>query len=106
MKTETPKALQVRIFVGAILSPEIGMQLNQSALWKQSTIQNVSEDSHLIKIPYHGKEFIGYYLPSVSTSVRALHEIEKKIQERIKFYCPGLAAHQLKVFTFPQVFIP
>jgi len=105
MTNDPCKELQVKLFVGVNLSTEISMQLMQSILWKQSTILGPNSENELIKIPFQSKDYIGRYLPSFCTSLKELKEIEQIIQDKIKDYCPGLAAHQLKVYTFPQVFI-
>jgi hypothetical protein len=102
---EIPSKVTTKLFAGFRISSEIRMHLNQSIQWKHATLLTASMPFSLQRIPYQGKEYLGFYLKSHRLTVKELREFQDMIKQEVNQYCPDLEVETMTVFIFPQVFI-
>jgi len=102
-KQELETGINFRLFAGCLMTSELRMQLNQSSLWKQAKIAPSLQD--LIETHFQEKDFIGLFLQSDKIQLEELRQIEKKISQVLKTYCPQFPSEKIKILVFSQVFI-
>ncbi|KIC74290.1 hypothetical protein DB42_BH00240 [Neochlamydia sp. EPS4] len=96
--------VNLKIFIGCLITSELRMHLNQSLLWKQNKIAP-ELNSALREIHFQDKDYIGIYPTTDKISLMALKEIEKEILQLLTTYCPLLPTEKIKILIFSQVFI-
>ncbi len=92
-----------KLFAGFLLNPEIKMLLNLSREWKQASF--TKNEGRLSEAHYQGKDYLGFYLSPEKITLVQLKELETQVRTRLKSYCPGLDADEIKMYIFPQVFV-
>jgi hypothetical protein len=97
--------LTYRIFIGCLLTSEIRMHLNQSKFWRQISILPTDNEKELIEVRHQSKDYLGRYLTQEKILISDLDQTAIAIRTRLQDYCPGYAAHSIKICVFGQVFI-
>ena len=103
MNTATENRIDVKLFIGCLLTSEIRLYLLQNIAWKQAKID--PSNHPLLEIQHEGKEYLGMYLPSRSASLKELKKIEEETLAAISSFCPQLNQGPVKLYVFPQLFI-
>lgn len=104
MLNTTPK-VSTRIFVGFLITAELKMHLNLSIKWKHANILGKKSKDILQEVHFHGKDFIGLYVPDTKLTVSSLLEYEKNIKQQLHTFCPKVEIENVDSIVFPQVFI-
>lgn len=81
------------------------MHLNQSALWKQASIIPSGENNRLTEVQHQGKDYLGCYIDSDTTSLAELASLENSIAQHLHYFCPDYDIGSIKPSIFTQVFI-
>lgn len=104
MNTQIKNRIEFRLFVGCVITSELKMLLNQSCLWKQAKItQSIKDD--LQEVHFNQKDYIGFFLVEDQVPLSALKQIEIKILQTLKSYCPQISSEKIRIRVFSQVFI-
>ena len=93
--------MNVKLFVGTVLTREIRMLLNESHEWKQD--QFISKK--LVEVHLHDKNYIGHYSQDQQLSLTKLKEEKDTICKELALYCPEYDLDSFKFYIFPQIFI-
>ncbi len=101
----TSNRIKVKFFVGCLLTPDIEMKLHRSQAWKQSRIGTESNGTTLCEVYFQEKKYLGLFLDKPMASLSEFKILEKQVGELLAGYCPELAAANVKIFIFSQIFI-
>lgn len=102
-KQELASRVKLKIFTGCVITSELRMHLHQSSLWKQAKIDPSIED--LNEARFHDKDYIGAFLTKEEVSLQDIKEVEKKILQQLKTYCPQYPLNKIQLLIFSQVFV-
>ncbi|MBS4165906.1 Uncharacterized protein NEOC65_000981 [Neochlamydia sp. AcF65] len=102
--SELKDGVNLKIFIGCLITSELRMHLNQSLLWKQNKIVPAL-NSALREIHFKDKDYIGIYSTTDKISLMDLKKIEKEILQLLATYCPLLLTEKIQTLIFSQVFI-
>lgn len=84
--------MQTKLFLGTRLTPDLKMHLHR-------------EPEGLQKIPYEGKEYLGFYLPYLHPTVEEIRQCCAQFTQQIQSLFPHMRADALPVVIFPQIFL-
>lgn len=105
MASETGQRVQVKLFVGLLVSSEVRMHLNHSELWKQDQVVKSEDGREMQVLRYQEKEYVGIMLNDRQLSLEALRTWEGEVRDALARYCPELGTEAMKVYVFPQLFL-
>ena len=105
MSEATTENVQIKIFIGTLLSHDIKKHLNQCSSWKDAKITWQNEKSEWKELHYQNKDYFGKYIPSQHISLPELKNIEAELQKIIQSHFEELPVDKLKVILFPQLFV-
>ena len=105
MTNNPKKPVTVKIFLGCQLTPELGLQLQQSKEWRQDHVVPKADGEGLIKTLHQSKRYVGMFLANEMPSLPELKEYELKVQKILNTYCPFLRVDHIPITLFPQIFI-
>ena len=105
LDTANKEKINTKIFAACLITAEIRMHLNFSIDWKHASLSTSSESARFQEIRYHGKDFFGFYIDHKTYKINELDEIQSKVRNQLKTYCPKLETETLDICIFPQVFI-
>ena len=100
---QSENGIEFKLFVGCPINAELRLHLDRSSLWKEAKILQSSED--LIETHFNQKEYIGFFLKQDKPTLSELQEIEMKILQTLKSYCPQFASEKIRILVFSQLFI-
>jgi hypothetical protein len=96
--------VSLKLFAGFLITSEIRMHLNDSAIWKRSSFQN-KEEFPLIEIHFHHQDYIGFFLSENHSPLEQLRQVELLLRKLLAHYCSALSTDLLPMTLFSQVFI-
>lgn len=105
MNLKTDGKVTTKIFAGCLVNAEMKMHLGQSSTWKQVAIMPREGSEELLEVHYHGKVYLGMYLPEDKATLKKLRSIEESIKERMNAYLSDFDVGGVKVSVFCQVFV-
>ena len=105
MQAGVESKISSKLFVGCQITSEVRMHLNQSIQWKHAGIISTNSGVRLQQVHFHGKDYFGFYVADQMISLFALKELQQKIRQELKGYCPDLETETISVCVFPQVFV-
>ena len=94
-----------KLFVGFLLTSELKMHLQASALWKNARFTPDGQADTLREVSYEKAEYIGRYLDAEKITLSSLAEIERLVAEKLQLYCPQIDSSKLNGSVFSQLFI-
>jgi hypothetical protein len=97
--------ISIRIFAACLITSEIRMHLNYSIEWKHSAFDVLSASLCFQEIRLHGKDYFGFYIEYKTYKISELDEIQNKIRDQLKAYCPKLDTETIDICIIPQVFV-
>jgi hypothetical protein len=97
--------IQIKIFIGTLLSHEIKRFLNQSSTWKEAKIVGQNLQSEWRELHFQNKDYFGKYIPESHISLPDLRTIENELKELIMKHYEDLPVDKIKVVIFPQMFV-
>lgn len=105
MASETSQGVQVKLFVGLLVSSEVRMHLNQSELWNQDQVVKSEDGQEMKVLRYQDKEYVGIMLEEKQLGLEELRSKENEVRDALMRYCPELGVEAMKVYVFPQIFL-
>lgn len=97
----TRKDALIKLFLGYELSPDLKLMLHQSPAWKQ--IQILPQEQQPVRVmPHLGKEYLGFYLPTVEVTVNDMTNLSDKLVKQLTECLPDLQIEFSKIFLFSQ----
>lgn len=97
--------IDVRIFIGCLLTSDLEHLLNQSCEWKGDLLETQSTGNEMNKTVYRNKDYLGFFVNDDGVLLNDIDTVQEKIQTMIHNYCPEYPSNKLQFFVFPQVFV-
>ncbi|MDP1879407.1 MAG: hypothetical protein Q8K60_00540 [Parachlamydiaceae bacterium] len=94
-------AIEVKIFLGFLVTSEIKANLKYSSSWKQAILDTTCE---LKDIEKNQRHYIGKFIPQELT-LKELKNEEEIIKKNLQLYCPKINLDQHRCYFFSQLFI-
>lgn len=95
--------IEVKLFAGFYLTPDLIHQLKSNSLWKLSRVAINSED--LIEVHEDKRDYVGIYLKENKTTYNSLKETEKELKNMLQHYLPSVHTHDLHLEIFSKLFV-
>ncbi len=94
--------VQVKIFIGYLLTSELKMYLSQNPTWRLSYQANEKE---LGMTKHKGKEYIGLYLNKSEVPLPEVKAAKEAFKSKIRALSQSIDVDQYPVYHFPVAFI-
>lgn len=94
-------AIEVKIFLGILVTSEIKAHLKYSRPWKQAVLDSSCELKDIEKNQHH---YIGKFIPQ-ALSLKELKFEEEIIKKNLQFYCAKINLDQHRCYIFSQLFL-
>lgn len=90
-----------KIFLGFLQNGELKMHLNQSPLWKETKLLQVSAFS---EVHFENQHYVGTFIQS-PCDYSQLKEYELELRQHLQRHCPKLNADKQPLYLFLQLFL-
>jgi|APSaa5957512535_1039671.scaffolds.fasta_scaffold530650_1 hypothetical protein len=100
MDTSLSQKVKTRLFLGALLSPDVRIALESHPLYKQNQIEGSKK---LETVHHEGKDYIGLFIEENSVSLDFLRATKESLSSLMSSY--ELSHHHLQVKIFPQLLL-
>ncbi len=95
----------VKLFIGAALTPDVRMQLNQTSGWKELQA-GIGGSEHALAVErFQDKEYLGQILETAIVDLETLADAELQVRQTIQEMCPALNIDALQVTVFSLVYM-
>lgn len=106
MTSDLQKRMKVKLFVGCLLTSDLGYHLEKSHFWKELSLAQIHTHSpQLQQVRFKSKSYFGSYCKEESQTIPQLESLRMYIEEKFAECCPSAAMSRLKTYIFPQLFI-
>lgn len=101
----TNKRIQLKFFLGCLLTTDLEAQLYQNQEWKQSRIMSGENNRFLQEAYFQEKKYLGLFLDQSAATYTELQDLDREIRETLLRFCVDLPIDTFKIFIFSQIFI-
>jgi hypothetical protein len=105
MQTPISEKVDIKLFLGYLITSELQMHLKQSKEWKFAHLGTNDANDQLCEIDHKDKRYIGIYFPNHQITLAELKESDAGMRLKMKAYCPKFNIEQIKICVFPQLFL-
>ena len=105
MITKAAQSVLTKIFVGCALGPDLRIQLNQSATWKQSRILVGQDPAEPAEVRFNNKDYLGFQVDGTICPWPILQEKKHLVNKALSRYIPHHNSETLKIHIFSQIFV-